>query len=303
MKLIAKLMAVMILTCSGAIETAQAAIGISTRFVDVTLEYVPVGRPVNLRKLRNIPYTVRNRGDAAMEVKAEVGIPPKYDLIEGYEAIPDPTWIQVIPDRFTIPPGQTAYAEIVIQIPDKPEYIGKHYQTKIWAHSVNKGLYSAGAESRFRFSTGPGPETLKQEAKDKAMLTMDFEITPPEIYVSGLEPGKNYKINNLVQKKLKVVNRAETSIRLKFKSVPWVSEVLMPAGYEAAPDPSWLTVSPDDKIIKGERIETIDPILTIPPGDEHRGKRYAFLVKTEIVMGVDVDMYTKVLVTVNSKKE
>jgi len=303
MKTIAKLLFVLILACSGALETAHAIIGISTRFVDVTLEFVPVGRPVNLRKLRNIPYTVRNRGDAAMEVKVEPGIPPKDQLMEGYEAIPDPTWIQVIPDRFTIPPGQTAYAEIVIQIPDKPEFTGKHYQSKIWAHSLNKGLYSAGAESRLRFSSGPGPETLRQEAKDKAMLTMDFDITPPALYAAGVEPGQRYKVNDLVQKKLKVSNRAETPIRLRFKSVPWASDVLMPAGYEAAPDPSWLTFDPDDEVVKGERIETIDPVLTVPPGDEHRGKRYAFLIKTDIVMGVDIDMYTQVLVTINAKKE
>ena len=302
MKMLAKLMVVLILSCSGALETAEAVIGISTRFVDVTLEYVAVGRPINLRKLRNIPYTVRNRGDSAMEVKAEVVIPRKDEIMEGYEAIPDPTWVQVIPDRYTIPPDQTAYAEIVIQIPDRPEYIGKHYQAKIWGHSLNKGLFSAGAESRLRFSTGPGPETLKEEAKEKAMLTMDFEISPSALYAANVEPGKKYKVNDLVQKKLKVVNRSESPIRLKFKSVPWVHEVLMPAGYEAAPDPSWLMIDPNDEIIKGEKIVTIDPIVQIPAGDEHRGKSYAFLIKTDVVMGVDIDMYTKVLVVIAPKK-
>ncbi|OGR82182.1 MAG: hypothetical protein A2901_04315 [Elusimicrobia bacterium RIFCSPLOWO2_01_FULL_54_10] len=292
-----------LLLCMSFPGMGNAVIGLSTRFVDVTLENVPVGRPINLRRLRNMPYTVRNRGDATIEVKADVVLPRTAEIMDGYQSIPDPTWIQVIPDRFTIPPGQTAYAELVIQIPDKPEFIGKHYQVTIWAHSMNRGLYSAGTESRLRFSSGPGPETLKEEAKQSAMMTMDFDITPPEIYVNGVEPGKKLNLNDLVQKKMKVTNRAETPIRLKFTSVPWVSGVLMPSGYEAAPDPSWLTLNPNDETIKAERINTINPILEIPAGDEHRGKRYAFLIKTDIVMGVELDLFTKVLVTINPKKE
>lgn len=303
MKLIAKLMIVLILSCSSALETAQAAIGLSTRFVDVTLEYVPVGRPLNLRRLRNIPYTVKNTGSAPINVKVDVTLPKKDQIREGYEAIPDPTWIQIVPNIFTIPAGQTAYAEMVIQIPEKPEFTGKHYQSTIWAHTQNGGLFAAGTESNFKFSTGPGPETLKEEAKEKVMMTLDFDITPAEIYVSGVEPGKKVNLNSLIQKKLKVANRAATPIHLKFKSVPWSNQVILPAGYESAPDPSWLSLKPNDEIIKEDRIATIDPILTIPPGDEHRGKRYAFLVKADIVLGIDVDMFTKVLVTVNSKKE
>ncbi len=279
----------------------EAVIGLSTRFVDVTLEYLQVGQVYNLRKLRNIPYTVRNRGDAAIRVRAVVSIPPKSEVADGYQPIPDPTWIQIIPNEFDIPPGQTAYAEIVVQIPNQPQYVGKHYQSKITAQTVNKGLFSAGTQSRLRFSTGPGPETLKQEAVNKAMMTMDFDVTPQEIYANNLEPGQTYNLNKLIQKKLKVSNRADTPIRMKFKSIPWVSNLILPEGYEPAKDTSWLTFSPEDAVIKGNRIVTVDPILKIPAGDELSGKKIAFLMKADLVMGVDLEIYTKVFVTIKSK--
>ncbi len=280
---------------------AQATIGLSTRFVDVTLEYLEAGRSYNLRQLRNIPYTVRNRGDADTEVKVDVLIPRKEEVTEGYEAIPDPNWVQVVPNKLKIAAGQTAYAEMIIQVPNKPEYVGKHYQVKVYSHTNNPGLLSAGTQSRLRFSTGPGPETLKDEAKNKAMMTMDFDITPQEIYANDVEPGQTVNLNQMIQRKLKVTNRAETPIRMKFKSVSWVSNLPLPDGYVAAPDTSWVSFSPAESLVKEDRVVTIDPIIKIPAGDENRGKKFAFLMKADIVNGVELEIYTKIYVTVRKK--
>ncbi len=286
---------------------AHALIGLSTRFVDVTLEYLEVGRAYNLRQLRNIPYTVRNRGDADVPVKVDVVIPKKDEVSDGYEAIPDPNWIQLLPNRFTILAGQTAYAEMIIQVPNKPEYIGKHYQAKIFAHSDNPGLFSVGTQSRLRFSTGPGPETLKGEAIAKEMTTMDFDVTPQEIYAE-VEPGQTINLSQIIQRKLKVTNRGEKPFKMKFKSVAWVSTLSNPQDYVPAPEKSWLTFSPEEAVIKGDRVVSVDPIIKIPAGDENRGKKLMFLMKADIYLmkeknwyPFDLEVYTKVFVTVKNK--
>ncbi|OGR81319.1 MAG: hypothetical protein A2902_03350 [Elusimicrobia bacterium RIFCSPLOWO2_01_FULL_64_13] len=281
---------------------AAAVVGISTRFVDVTLEYLEVGKTYNLRTLRNIPYTVRNRGDAPITVKVEPTIPRRTEVMDGYEAVPDPSWIQIVPDQFTLGGGQTGYAEMVISIPDNPEYNGRHFQATIWARTVNTGLFAAGTQSRLRLSVGPGPEALKEEAKEKAMMTLDFDITPPQTYVQDLEPGKTYDLNELVRRKLKITNRAETPIHLKFNSIPWIPRFHLPPGYEAAPDHSWLAFKPSEEIVKEDEIATIEPILKIPEGDEHRGKKYGFLLKADLVMGVELEVFSQFFVTIREKQ-
>lgn len=282
-------------------SSVSAIVGISTRFVDVTIERLEIGKSYNIRKLRNVPYAVKNRGNTDMEIKVEVTVPKSNELVKGYEAIPDPTWIQIMPNKFNVPADQMGYAEMIIQIPNDPKYAGKHYQAKIIAKTVNVGLFAAGTESRLRFSVGPGPETLEKEEKEKTMMTLDFDITPSEMYVSDLEPGKTYNINKLAQKKLKITNRAETPIKMRFNSIKWLSSLDISGDYVPAPDPLWLTFSPSEKTMKGERIETIDPMIKIPASDEYRGKKYAFLLKVDLIMGVELEVYSKIYVTIKEK--
>lgn len=279
------------------------SVGLSTRFVDVTLEYLEVGGTYNLRTLRNIPYTVRNKGETTIIVKVETAIPKKSEIVPGYEPIPDPSWIQILPNEFRLNGGQTGYAEMIVQLPNDPSLVGRHYQATIWARTANTGLFAAGTQGRLRFSVGPGPESLKEEAKQKAMMTLDFDVTPPEMYVLNLEPGKTYKLNKMVRRKLKITNRADTPLHMKFESIGWNPRFNLPRGYEAAPDPNWLKFKPGKAIVKGDRIFTVEPIVKIPKGEEHRGKKYAFLMKADLVMGVELEVYSRIFVSVKEKEE
>ena len=59
----------------GCAAEARAVIGLSTQFVNVVMENLEPGRSYNLRELRGIPYTVKNRGDGAVDVIVEVTVP------------------------------------------------------------------------------------------------------------------------------------------------------------------------------------------------------------------------------------
>lgn len=282
---------------------AQAGIGISTRFVDVVLENIEVGKIYNLRQLRNIPYTVKNRGSAAMEIAVEVVIPTKKEISNGYEGVVDPTWVRIVPNRIRVEAGAVGFAEMIIQVPDDQRYVGRHFQAKVIAKSVDTGMYVVQTESRLRFSTGSGPESLKEERKKMAMMSLDFDVTPDTLFLDGVKIGVKYDVKKETKKTVKVTNRAETPLKMKFTSVPYDSARFPIQGeYEPAPDPSWLKFKQPMKEFDPETIESLEPILEIPKDEIHYGKRYVFLVKTDIVMGVDLEVFNKIYVKLEEKK-
>lgn len=282
------------------IQTVHATIGISTRFIDVVLEYVEVGQIYNLRQLRNVPYTVKNRSSVPMDIEIEVMIPSKDELKPNFEAIPDPTWIQIIPKKIRAEANSTVFADLILQIPDDRAYVGKHYQAKIRAYSVNTGQFSVATQGFLRFSTGPGPETLKEEKKRTAMTTLDFDITPSDLLVEGVEPGKSFNVKKENRKKLKITNRADTPLKLKFSSVG-VNKSQISDAYEPAPNPSWLKLKQTEYTIPANTIIDIDLIIEIPKEEIHYGKKYAFQIKTDISVGIELEYYNRLYVRVKDK--
>ncbi len=296
------LAAVLVLSQWIFVPEAKAGLGISTRFVDVVLEHVEVGKIYNLRQLRNVPYTVKNRSTVPMDIAVEIAIPRAKDLMPGYEAIADPTWVQVVPSKLRVEAGATGFAEIIIQVPNEPKYTGHHYQAKVRAKSVDTGMFVVQTEGRLRFSTGPGPEELREERRKAAMMTLDFDITPDTLFVDGVKPGKVFDVKKEFKKTLKVTNRAETPLKVKFTSVPYdIARFPLQGEYEIAPDPSWLKFKTSSIELKPETIESLEPIIEIPNDESHYGKSYVFMIKADIVMGVDLDVYNKVYVKISEK--
>ena len=300
-----KCMAILIamLIVAGVSVNVECSIGLSTRFVDVTLENVVIGEIYNLRKIRKIPYAVTNRGDIPVEITVDVIIPPKESMSEGYEPIPDPSWIQLLPNTLKADAHRTAYAEIILRVPNDPVYANRHYQALVRSRTSNTGLFSASTRSRLRFSTGAGPESLKREAVRQAMMQLDFEVSPADLFVPVVQPGIPFNIKTSNPKKMMVTNRAESPMEMKFNSIPWSFTLFeMQGDYVAAPDPSWLKFVPETVVVDGESITKLEPVIQIPDEEVHYGKRYAFLVKVDIVLGVELDIYNRIYVQVADKK-
>src|SRR5262245_15537034 len=82
--------------------------GIAVRFVDIVMENVEPGTNVNLRVYKNLPLVVINNDNEDMDVAVEVVLPDAKEMKEGYEPIPDPTWIKVLPDKYHLGPRASA---------------------------------------------------------------------------------------------------------------------------------------------------------------------------------------------------
>ena len=264
-----------------------SAAGIRTTFVKVTLENLRIGNEYNIREMANLPLAVYNTGDQAIDLKVEPTIPIKGELREGYEPIPDVSWIVIEQDSFTnVKPDAPAMTDVVIAIPDAHEHLGKKYQAMIWSHTVGNGLIACGLKSEVLFSVSNAEAGTKE----------DFHVFPTEVFVSDVEAGKVFD----VKKRgggvtLKVFNRSGETKEFEIESIRVAdSPFELKEGYSDCPDPRFLALSDAAFTLREHEDKEIEVRLTFPESEQYVGKRYMFAVYTRMVDEPESGVYSKI---------
>lgn len=281
--------------------SARADIGLSTNLSDVVLENARPGQTYNLREVNGVAFRIKNVGDATAKVLIEALPAKEKDLRPGYAPIPDPTWVQVIPDRHTIQPKGVVFTDIILRVPDDPSLLGKHYQFVIWTHQEGTGLLSAGLESRVRFSLGKGPETLAKEKKQKQMLSFNFDVYPRTVHVVKARAGSRYNAKKEEKKSIQIINRSEEPLELILKSSPLRFPDAPPTSYELPADTGWLKFPKERVKVKPLSIVDVPFVLEIPKGNG--GKKFVFNIEPSLPTGLAFSFGAKVLVTVAEEKQ
>jgi hypothetical protein len=277
----------------GLAGVGHAKVGLSSQFINVVLENLQPGRSYNLRELKGIPYTVKNRGDGPVEVVMEVIPPESKEMVAPYEAIPDPSWIQLSPSRAMLGAGEPAFSDLTIKVPDDPKYVGRHFHGVVWAHTLNTGFLAAGVKSNVRFSIGKGPETLAEESRQKQMVELNYELWPSALYVVGAKPG-SYDVKKAEKKSFKLTNRDDKPLVLKVAAAPWTGS--KPEGYETPEDVSWAKFVPETVTVDEESLKDVKLMLDVP--EKLKGKKVAFLVQLALPIGTVVNMSNRVYVQI-----
>lgn len=289
----------MILYLSVCPSIAIADIGLSTRFSDAILEHLEIGGSYNITEIKNLPLTIINGSTVETDVQVEIDAPKPEELKEGYEPIPDPTWVKVVPDKFRLPPAGRNLSDIVITIPDDPKLNGRHFQVMFWAHTVGEGFFGVGVRVRIRFSVGSkSPESARAEFVKKRMLNLNFRLDPTTIGLGEIAVGKAIDLKKEKEVSVKLVNTGSTPLKLGIQSSKFVNPQRPPVGYEELPDISWLEVEP--KVLKAKP-DTITPLkikVRIPDKPEYRGKKYVGLVTVSLIgEDIPVNVYSQILMT------
>ncbi|MEK7745666.1 MAG: hypothetical protein AAB576_03295 [Elusimicrobiota bacterium] len=273
----------------------RAKIGLSSQFVNVVLENLKPGGVYNIREIKGVPYTIKNRGDDPAEVLVEVIIPPTAQLRAPYEPIPDPTWIQVNPSRMRIGAGEMGFSDLIISVPNDEKLRDRHFWAQLWGHTLETGLFAVGVKTEIRFSIGKGPATLAEEKRRKAMVDLNYDLWPSALYVKNARTGP-YDVKKEEKRSFKITNRAEKAVDLVFKAVPWQSGVSAPQGYEKIEDLGWVKFSPDAVSVEPDSVQDIRLLLDVP--EAMKGRKVAFLVQVSLPIGVVVGASHQVYVEV-----
>jgi hypothetical protein len=276
-----------------------APIGIGMKFATVILERVTPGRVYNINKLKNVPLILINTGTGEVEVGLYVEPPPPNAVKEGYEPIPDPTWIQFIPDKVTLKQNEKYYVDVVVSLPDDQSLIGKHYEAIISAQTGSYGMFSTGVAQKFYFSIGvEGPEAVRLARQKNLLTQLNFEVDPDRMFFE-IPAGKKVNVLKALKKSIKMVNKGDTKMKLKLVSVPNERGYPIASGYELTPSTGAIWFAPAEYKVKSKRIKDTKMFIEVPDTEEWRGKKYMFLVKTiPIEPELPIELYTMVYVTV-----
>jgi hypothetical protein len=275
---------------------AWAGIGLSSQFIDVVLANLKPGRSYNIRELKGVPYTVKNRGTSPVEVILDVVIPPKGYQRPPFEPIPDPTWVQVRPAKFRLGPGEAGYSDLIITLPDDEKLKDKHFMAQIWARTWNTGMLAAGVKSDIRFSVGKSPDTLEDEKRQKAMVDLNYDFYPASLYVRKAAVGL-YDVKKEERRSFKVTNRSEKLLELVIRPIAWQAYTMtLPAGYEQIEDLKWVRFEPDTLTVDPDTVKEVKVILDVP--ERLKGRKLAFLVQLSLPIGVIVGAANQVYVEV-----
>ncbi len=140
-----------------AANTAYAG-GLSTTFVEVKLKDLQPGKTYSMKEEKGRALKVDNTTeDMTVDIAIEPEIPVDYNLVPGYEPIPDLSWIEIEKSSFKgIGPGQAAETDIRIAIPKGKKHSGRKYQVYIYSHTTGQATFRTGLMSRILFEIAAG---------------------------------------------------------------------------------------------------------------------------------------------------
>jgi hypothetical protein len=263
--------------------------GIRTDFGDVLIENLGIGQTYNLRDLAGTPLKVTNAGIETINLVMDVLIPTpdtikSYKKEQGFKPIPDISWVTLTQTQFIVPSGQSAYTDVLINIPNDPSLYGKKFQANIYSRTTGLGMVNLAVWSYIQITIVKSPEDqamIEKNRKHGIVESMDYTLLPDKLIIPNVPLGKTFDIKKETRKTITIANSGEKAIELRAKVIPVSDTPLnLQPGYET-PDLSWLSVK--DKTFTVEGSSFYDPGLSlkIPNDPALKGKKYMFILKVE----------------------
>src|ERR1044071_277843 len=264
--------------------------GIRTDFGDVMIDNVGLGRSYNLRDLAGKPLKVTNRGQQTVTLLMDVQAPNIKDITPqrremGFKPLPSPSWVTLSQSQFVVPPGESAYTDVVVTIPNDPSLYGKKFQIGIYSRTVDKGFLHVGVWSNLFLTVIPNPETqaAMEKTKKRGFIgTMDYTLLPDKLVILNAPIGRKIDIAKEIKRTIKLANSGSEAIELRAKVIPvGDSPIGLQEGFEEAKDLGWLKLSSDT--FKVEPDSFVDPglILEFPNDPKLLKKKIMFVIKVD----------------------
>ncbi|HEY8240034.1 MAG TPA: hypothetical protein VIH35_01245 [Kiritimatiellia bacterium] len=184
------------LLATTAIQAANRG-GLRTNYAKIVVDNLPIGHSISLTKLASLPLVVGNNFDAPISVTITSRTPtaPR----EGYEAIPDSSWVEPEVTTVELAAGAETNLDIVLHIPNDHYLFGRKFQADIVIHSSRDGegggvVFSYELAGNLLFSIAP---TANDEALAQAMATplnAAYSLSPPRVDIFEVEPGDRVQV-------------------------------------------------------------------------------------------------------------
>lgn len=225
--------------------------GLRTRFTKVVLEDLKIGCSYSIAEVKGETLAVENTGKRTTDLKVEAVKPFEQELEQGYEIIPDISWVKIVKDFFTVEPGGEARTDIILSIPDDERYSGKSYQVMIWSRGVGGGI-GVGLKSRILFNI-IGNENVKP--------SLGLSVMPATYLFSNLPIGERIEL----KVPLKIKNKSDKT-QTYILSTHRAEELqrLPVEGYQQIPNPDWLEFEENEMMLEPNQISSVKMFVEVP---------------------------------------
>ncbi len=270
-----------------------SASNFSTSFADVILSNMKVGMVYSLKQEKGLPYTVTNLSEEPIDIEIIVQKPLPQELQEGYEAVPDISWVKVFPTVFRLEPGEKMNCDIIISIPDDEKYKNRHFQINLLTQTAPRAVGGGGLgismafRSRMRFSTGLTPMKVLDDHRRRIFDALKMELSPLSLFLPEISIGKSVRLDGRELSTLQMVNKGRENHRIEFHIAENPKNYGLIKGYE--PIPEEIKVTFRRKNMRARRRSITDVIMDIkvPDKEEFYGRSFAFVVIGK-VLGLDI---------------
>lgn len=293
--------------------------GLSTTFASVKVDNLKIGQTYSIKELINYPLKVSYNDDpeAAVGLKIDVQIPQESEIKEedkqqGFEPIPDTSWIKLEKDFFALRGGETASSDIIISIPYDIRYLGKKYQVYFWSHTVplQEGGFglAVGLRSKLFITIDENLPEIKTETEQSSKDLLPaayFSLSPQEIYLKNVPLGQVYDVKKNLGKSFSLKNEGKITYTYQLSICsPEELNISIPEGYQNSPVNDFIQLKEDKVKVKPGKEKEIRFFVNIPKKDEYAGKNYMFVIKTEALnTEVPVITYTRIYLSVEQLEE
>jgi len=279
--------------------------GLSSPNAAMYLSNLKIGQEYSLKQLLGYPFRVTYKGKYPVDLRIDL-IKPSTTTADGYEPIPDLSWIQLQKTEFSLDPGETAETDIIIKIPNDESLLGKKFHVSISpTTSAPKGdkrawlAFGVGLVCKLYLSIAPKPPTIEEirELQKKRLSGyLDVAVSPNRIFLYDLEPNKKYDITKQFAELIKVVNTTPLDIFVDIESIPPTTRgIFLTEGQEELPNPKLLYTKPNKDKVKPDSIKSFR--LFLDTKGLELGKKYLAAVKVSLRnKRLEVDHYVKVYI-------
>lgn len=256
--------------------------GLNTNYAKIVVANLPIGQTVSMSQIANAPMLIGSNYSVPIysSVRTEAPKEPK----EGYDPIPDPSWVVVEPNGLTLQAYATAKLDVKVVLPEDETLFGRKYYCNIVLNTggdpnIQGVRFGTEITGLFMFSIAPVRNETGLDAALRNPADAAYEIVPPVIIMKGIKPGQKIKIRTVKNKKVELINKS------KKKQKYWL--------YSVNPDEIHYTLSPhsrfggnvEDVILKADYLQVnpdskkyLDFLVQVPKNADFSQGYLAYVV-------------------------
>ncbi len=248
-------------------------------YAEILVQNLQIGQTYSMINLVNLPLEIANNGDAPATVEINVFKPSPGKTKPGFEPIPDTSWITIAPKQVTIAAHAVYDTDVKISIPKDKALLGKKFHADLHVRTLPEGksmmMIALAVQGRFLFTIAP----VEQETTAPEKVNLNFSVKPGRIVLDQVPLGRAVAVKAEKGHPVTIKNSSAEELTIFVKSLdPRQTITRIEEGYQACPDPNFITCPQGELQLKGKSEKALELKLRIPDQPAYRGKHYQFIV-------------------------